>query len=87
MNSTIYCFSTRKQNGSVLVYCLGLLVLLALSVGYSFNASQVSSEKTRLQNTADAASYSVAAVEVRDLNFKSYTNWAMVPNQVALPAH
>lgn len=73
-----------RQNGSVLVYCLGILVLIVLSVGYSFNASRVSAEKTRLQNTADAAAFSVAAVEARDLNFKSYTNRAMVANQVAL---
>ncbi|MDY6929652.1 MAG: Tad domain-containing protein [Pseudomonadota bacterium] len=74
----------KRQHGSVLVYCLGLLVVLALSVGYSFNASRISSEKTRLQNTADAASYSVAAVESRDLNFNAYTNRAMVANQVAI---
>ena len=73
-----------SQSGSVLVYCLGVLVLIVLSVGYSFNASRVSGEKTRLQNTADAAAYSVAAVEARNLNFKSYTNRAMVANQVAL---
>lgn len=34
-----------RQNGSVLVYCLGILVLIVLSVGYSFNASRVSAEK------------------------------------------
>jgi len=73
-----------RQSGSVLVYCLGVLVLIVLSVSYSFNASRISGEKTRLQNTADAAAYSVAAVETRDLNFKSYTNRAMVASQVAL---
>lgn len=77
-------YTIGGQSGSALVYCLGLLVLIALSVSYSFNASRTSSEKTRLQNTADAASYSVAAVEARDLNFKAYTNRAMVANQVAL---
>ncbi|SFR62782.1 Putative Flp pilus-assembly TadE/G-like [Marinobacter daqiaonensis] len=73
-----------KQHGSVLVYCLGVLVLIVLSVGYSFNVSRISGEKTRLQNTADSAAFSVAAVEARDLNFKSYTNRAMVANQVGL---
>ncbi|WP_189575726.1 Tad domain-containing protein [Marinobacter zhanjiangensis] len=84
MSRTIDGAGVKRQHGSVLVYCLGLLVILSLSVGYSYNASRISSEKTRLQNTADAASYSVAAVEARDLNFKAYTNRAMVANQVAL---
>ena len=73
-----------RQHGSVLVFCLAMLILLSLSIGYSFNVNKVSAEKTRLQNTADAAAYSVASVEARDLNFKSYTNRAMVANQVAL---
>lgn len=73
-----------NQQGSIMVYCLGLLVLMALALGYSYNASRVSAEKTRLQNTADAAAYSVAVVESRDLNFKAYTNRAMVANQVAI---
>ena len=77
-------FRMFKQNGSVLVYCLALLSLIALTIAYSFNASRISSEKTRLQNTSDSAAYSVAAVEARDLNFKSYTNRAMVANQVAI---
>lgn len=41
-----------------------------LAIGYSFNASRLSMEKTRLQNTADAAAFRVALVEYRDLNFK-----------------
>lgn len=84
MSAVISKCSMSRHGGSVMVYCLGVLVLIALSIGYSFNASRVSAEKTRLQNTADAAAYSVAAVESRDLNFKSYTNRAMVANQVAL---
>jgi uncharacterized membrane protein len=59
-----------NQNGSILVYCLAFLSLIALTMAFSFNASRVSSEKTRLQNTADAAAFNVAAVEYRDLNFK-----------------
>ncbi len=73
-----------KQSGSVLIYCLGLLAVLALAISYSFNASRISMEKTHLQNTSDAAAYSIASVEARDLNFKAYTNRAMVANQVAI---
>src|SRR5690606_13879403 len=73
-----------KQSGQVLVYCAAMLVVMALTTGYVFNSGQISNEKTRLQNTVDAAAYSVAAVEAKDLNFKAYTNRAMVANQVSI---
>ena len=69
-NRSLAKVNSMKQSGSILVYCLSLLALLALIISYSFNASRISSEKTRLQNTSDAAAYSVAAVEYRDLNFQ-----------------
>src|SRR5690554_90859 len=73
-----------KQSGQVLVYCAAMLVVMALTTGYVFNSGQISNEKTRLQNTVDAAAYSVAAVEAKDLNFKAYTNRAMVANHVSI---
>lgn len=69
-NRSLAKINSLKQRGSILVYCLSLLALLALIISYSFNASRISSEKTRLQNTSDAAAFSVATVEYRDLNFK-----------------
>ncbi|WP_158254286.1 pilus assembly protein TadG-related protein [Marinobacter flavimaris] len=83
-NRSLANINSLKQRGSILVYYLSLLALLALIISYSFNASRISSEKTRLQNTSDAAAFSVATVESRDLNFKAYTNRAMVANQVAI---
>jgi len=71
-----------KQDGFVFVYVSAMLIVIMLSVIYAFNAGQISNEKTRLQNTADAVAYSVASVAARDLNFKAYTNRAMVANQV-----
>lgn len=74
----------RKQKGQALVYIIALLVPLAMGLGYVFSSYSVANERTRLQNTADAVAYSVATVEARDLNFKAYTNRAMIANQVAI---
>ncbi|MDX1589772.1 MAG: Tad domain-containing protein [Oleiphilaceae bacterium] len=74
----------KYQKGHVAVYSLAMLIIMILAVGYIFNAGQVANEKIRLQNTVDAVAYSVAAVEAKDLNFKAYTNRAMVANQVAI---
>ena len=73
-----------KQKGQSLFLVtifLGALSLTALTV---FNAGVLSREKSRLQNASDAAAYSAATFVTRDLNFKSYTNRAMVANQVAI---
>lgn len=77
-------FGVKYQRGHVAVYSLAMLVVIILAAGYVFNAVQIANEKTRLQNTVDAVAYSVAAVEAKDLNFKAYTNRAMVANQVAI---
>lgn len=73
-----------RQRGQAIVYVTAMLGVLALGLAYVFNAGQISNEKTRLQNTADAVAYSVAVVEARDLNFKAYTNRIMVANQIAV---
>ena len=49
-----------------------------------FNTGQMTSEKMRLDNTADAAAYSGMVWQARSLNFDAYTNRAMVANQVAI---
>lgn len=77
-------FKIAKSKGQALVYIIALLVPLSMGAAYVYNTFNLSNEKTRLQNTADAVAYSVATIEARDLNFKSYTNRAMVANQVAI---
>lgn len=74
----------HDQKGQALVFVLSFTAVLVLTLAYVFNAGQIANEKTRLQNTADAVAYSVAVVEAKDLNFKAYTNRAMVANQVAI---
>ncbi len=59
-----------------------LVVMLALLTMYSMG--QLTTEKMKLQNTADAAAYSAAVAQARDYNFSAYTNRAMIANQVAM---
>lgn len=73
-----------RQKGQAIVYLVVFIGVLALAVAYVFNSIQVVNEKTRLQNTVDAAAYSVAVIESRSLNFTAYTNRAMVANHVAI---
>lgn len=74
----------QHQKGQMMVYVTALLLVIAGSVFYVFDGYQVSNEKTRLQGTTDAAAYSVAAIEARNLNFQAYTNRAMIANHVAV---
>ncbi len=49
---------------------------------FLFNTGQLSSEKTKLVNTADAVAYSAAVMHARALNFDAYNNRALVANEV-----
>jgi hypothetical protein len=57
---------------------------LLLSLGFLYKAGRLTSDKMELQNAADAAAYSIALTEARDLNFAAYINRAMVANEVAI---
>ncbi|EKF73872.1 hypothetical protein A11A3_11703 [Alcanivorax hongdengensis A-11-3] len=72
------------QRGQMTVYVLVMLFAVTAAVYFVYDAYNVSNEKTRLQSTADAAAYSVAAVEARNLNIQAYGNRAMIANHVAV---
>ena len=74
----------RYQTGQMTVYVLVMLFAVAAAVYFVYDAYNISNEKTRLQSTADAAAYSVAAVEARNLNVQAYANRAMIANHVAV---
>ncbi|MDE2201319.1 MAG: Tad domain-containing protein [Burkholderiaceae bacterium] len=73
-----------RQRGQALAFALIFLAVGGLALFTAFNASQLTSAKTKLQNTADATAYSVAVLQARDYNFSAYTNRAMVANQAAV---
>ena len=74
----------KGQKGQALPVGLALVMMITLGGLVLFNTGQVVSEKSRLTNTADAAVYSGLIWQARALNFQSYTNRAMVANQVSI---
>jgi hypothetical protein len=72
------------QRGQALVFVGITTVIVLLGVVLLFNVSQLTTQKMKLQNTADAAAYSGALCEARDYNFTAYANRAMIANQVAV---
>ena len=56
----------------------------AVMVFYLFSTAQLANQKTKLQNTADAAAFSSGVLQARDYNFAAYTNRAMIANHVAM---
>ena len=74
----------HKERGQSLVLGSVFLATIVVSILYLFNVSQQNLNKTKLQNSADATVISGANLLARDLNFKAYTNRAMVANHVAV---
>ena len=73
-----------RQQGQALIY--GIFVLLGglAALYFLFNTGQLSSEKTKLVNTADAVVYSAGVMHARALNFDAYTNRALIANEVMI---
>ncbi|TDA47472.1 TadE/TadG family type IV pilus assembly protein [Burkholderia pyrrocinia] len=69
------------ESGQALVPALIFLLLGGIGLFVAFNSFQISSAKIKMQNTADAAAYSVAVLQARDYNYSAYLNRAMVANQ------
>lgn len=65
---------------------MGLVVLFfgAITLFYVFSTGQVSADKQRVTNAADAAAYSAALWRARVLNYDAYSNRAMIANEVAI---
>jgi len=51
---------------------------------FVFNTGQLTAEKTKLVNTADAVAYSAAVMQARALNFDAYTNRALMADEVMI---
>jgi len=74
----------EQQTGQALPIGL-VLIAFSVFVGFTlFNTAQVSTEKMRVTNASDAAAYSGLLWQARAMNFQSYTNRAMVANQVSI---
>jgi hypothetical protein len=84
MQSRKRFINNRWQKGQAIPIGIAAIMATSILMFAMFNTSQVTSEKMRIVNTADAAAYSGMVVHARTLNFLSYTNRAMVANQVAI---
>ena len=73
-----------KQRGQALVFFAFFALVSAVVFFATFNVHQLTAEKMRITNNADATAYSGAVWEARSLNFDAYTNRAMVANEVAV---
>lgn len=76
--------SAQRQRGQALIYGMFLLVGSLAALFFLFNTGQLSKEKTKLVNTADAVAYSAGIMHARALNFDAYTNRAMMANTIAI---
>lgn len=72
----------HRQRGQALIYGVFVLVAGLAALFFLFNAGQLSAEKTKLVNTADAVAYSAGVMHARALNFDAYNNRALVANEV-----
>jgi hypothetical protein len=73
-----------RQRGQALIFGIVVLLGAAVATFYLFNTGQMTAEKTRLVNTADAVAYSAGVMHARALNFEAYTNRALVANEATI---
>jgi Putative Flp pilus-assembly TadE/G-like len=74
----------NRQRGQALVFGLFVVFVGAMALFFQFSTGQVSADKQRVTNTADAAAYSAALWRARILNYDAYSNRAMIANEVAI---
>lgn len=72
------------QRGAAMVYGLFILIIALAALFFLFNAGQLTSEKTRLVNTADAVAWSGGVLHARALNTTAYLNRALIANEVLI---
>ncbi|MHB8248904.1 MAG: pilus assembly protein TadG-related protein [Acidithiobacillus sp.] len=73
-----------SESGQAALFATILIPVVLLAGLFVFNTGQLTATKLKTQNAADAAAFSAMQMEARELNFISYTNRAMVANQVAI---
>lgn len=74
--------SLARQEGQALVLACLTVLILSIAVITTVNLGHTVHEKIRLQNTADAAAYSMAAMEARAFNFYAFANRAQASHYV-----
>jgi hypothetical protein len=75
--------SLQRQEGQALVLACLLVLTLSIALITTVNIGHSVHERVRLQNTADAAAYSTAAMEARAFNFYAFANRTQVSHYVS----
>src|ERR1700751_2618308 len=73
-----------SQRGQTILWFLATTAACCAVFALVYNIGQVTSEKEKTINAADAAALSGALVEARALNFEAYVNRAMIANEVTI---
>jgi Putative Flp pilus-assembly TadE/G-like len=73
---------TKRASGQAILWFLATAAACCAVMIGIFNVGQLTSEKQKVVNAADAAAYAGALVEARTLNFMAYTNRTMVATEV-----
>ncbi len=73
-----------RQGGQAILWFLATMAACCAALALVYNVGQVTNEKEKTINAADAAALSGALVEARVLNFEAYTNRAMIANEVTI---
>jgi hypothetical protein len=71
-----------RQRGQALLWFLAMGAALAATFVAVYGVGQVTSEKQKIVNAADAAAYSGGMAQARILNVASYSNRAVIANEV-----
>ena len=72
-----------SQKGQALLLMLAFTLVLAVSMIYLFNTSQLLAERTQAKVLADHATYNTATKQAQLLNANAYMNKAKIANQLA----
>ncbi|MFA7656371.1 pilus assembly protein TadG-related protein [Acidithiobacillus thiooxidans] len=74
----------RQESGQAAIFALLLIPTAIAAMLLVFNTGQLTANKLRVQNAADAAAFSAMELQARQMNIDAYLNRAMLANEVAI---
>lgn len=74
--------ASKREEGQALVLACLMILVISIAVISTVNLGHSIYERQRLQNTADSAAYSMAALEARAFNFYAFVNRTHVSHYV-----
>lgn len=75
---------SRRESGQAALFALLLIPTAIVATLLVFNTGQITANKLRVQNAADAAAFSAMELQARQMNLDAYLNRAMLANEVAI---